>query len=74
MIDFSDRGMNFIIYKIYSTPIGLIEVLSNSFTEIGGNMLTNLLVDHVVRELIVKKGMDITKVSKFMHKLKILCN
>jgi len=37
-------------------------------------MLTNLLADYIVNELIAKKGMDISKVPKHMHKLKILCN
>jgi len=41
--------MSFTIYKLYSTPVGVVEVLSNSFTYIGGNTLTNILVDHVVK-------------------------
>lgn len=74
VVDFSDKGMVFTIFKLYCTPIGILEVLSSSFTYVGGNMLTNLIVDYVVNELVTKKGMDISKVSKLMHKLKVLCN
>lgn len=49
IIDFGDVGMTFSIYKLYSTSLGIVEVLDHTISYIGGNCLTNILVDYVVK-------------------------
>lgn len=73
IVDFGDQGLTFSINKVYFMEHGIVECLDYCINKIGGLLITHLLVDYVVDELIAKKGMDIRKDSYLMQKLKIYC-
>lgn len=74
VVDFGDRGVTVGVCKVFSQEVGVVEVLRSEFSQLGGNHLTNLLVDHVARQLAREKGMDISRTPKIMHRLKVLCD
>jgi heat shock protein 1/8 len=49
-------------------------VLKSEISHLGGNHITNLLSEYVGRQLAQAKGMDVSRTSKIMHRLKILCD
>jgi hypothetical protein len=49
--DFGDRGLSVTVFKVFSAELGVVEVLKSDFSHIGGNYLTNLLSEYVVRQL-----------------------
>ena len=73
-VDFGAQGMTFSLHKLYYTAPGFVETLAYEISHEGGLKLTTLLVDYVSDKLIKEKGMDITKNSFLMHKLKLLCD
>jgi molecular chaperone DnaK (HSP70) len=74
VVDFGDRGLTVTICKVFSQEVGVVEVLRSEFSHLGGNHLTNLLSEHVVRQLAREKGMDVSRTPKIMHRLKVLCD
>ena len=74
VIDFGAQGLTFSQHKLYFTDPGIVETLSYSCSHLGGLKLTQLLVNHVAQQLVLEKGMDITKNPYFMHKLRLLCD
>lgn len=51
IVDFGDRGLSVAVCKVYSQELGVVEVLKSEVSHMGGNYITNLLVDYVVRQL-----------------------
>jgi molecular chaperone DnaK (HSP70) len=71
---FGAQGLTFSIFKLYTTEPRIVETLSHEISYFGGIKLTHLLVDYIVSHLIKEKGMDISRDSFLMNKLKLLCN
>jgi molecular chaperone DnaK (HSP70) len=49
-------------------------VIRSEVSHLGGNYITNLLAEYVMRKLSKDKGMDISRTPKIMHRLKVLCD